>query len=332
MDDIKELFIEVTNQCPQKCIHCSSMSSMNSDVFIPIDKIKEIIMKTKPLGLDRVVISGGEPFLYPKLKELIIFIKDNGLKVTVYSCGVQGNIKNGFRPITEDDFKNLKLCGLNHVIFSLHAASEEMQERISGIKGSFRCVLESITNAQKAGYQVELHTVPMKINIEYIHDLIELAKKINIDRLSILRYVPQGRGTDLLTPSLDQYKKMLEIVEKITKNKNGICIRLGAPFNMLNENSSKCSAGFGKLLISAHGEVLPCEAFKFLRESQPNIYDDDILNIWKNGELLNKIRNIRDNDSNICFRENDKERCSKGCLGQKLLCCGDLIEGVDPIC
>ena len=37
---LKEITIEITQQCPNYCIHCSSMSSLSKNHMMPLEKVK----------------------------------------------------------------------------------------------------------------------------------------------------------------------------------------------------------------------------------------------------------------------------------------------------
>ena len=69
---LKEITIEITQQCPNYCIHCSSMSSLSKNHMMPLEKVKELIDDVDILGCEQISFSGGEPFLH---KEIIINFK-----------------------------------------------------------------------------------------------------------------------------------------------------------------------------------------------------------------------------------------------------------------
>ncbi|MCY2928833.1 MAG: SPASM domain-containing protein [Planctomycetota bacterium] len=88
---------------------------------------------------------------------------------------------------------------------------------------------------------------------------------LGIGKLSILRFVPQGRGLfnagllDLGRDEEDQFVQ--ELVD--FRRRTSLEIRTGSPFNgIVPDNNVPCRAGFRKLVVQADGNVLPCEVFK----------------------------------------------------------------------
>lgn len=50
---LKEITIEITQQCPNYCIHCSSMSSLSKNHMMPLEKVKELIDDVDILGCEQ---------------------------------------------------------------------------------------------------------------------------------------------------------------------------------------------------------------------------------------------------------------------------------------
>ena len=85
---IEELFIEITNYCLQRCIHCSSNADCNRYAEISFANIQDTVQRLLPMGLQSVILSGGEPFLHPDLFAIVDFLKSNELRYSLYTCGV----------------------------------------------------------------------------------------------------------------------------------------------------------------------------------------------------------------------------------------------------
>lgn len=82
-----ELTAEITDACRNECVHCSSRSGPRSSTFLPVEMIKNAIDEIHP---DRIVLSGGEPFLHPDLAEIIDISKASGATLAINTCGVIG--------------------------------------------------------------------------------------------------------------------------------------------------------------------------------------------------------------------------------------------------
>ncbi|ABO49061.1 Radical SAM domain protein [Desulforamulus reducens MI-1] len=331
---LENLFVEITNKCALKCRHCSSEASPSGQEHISINQLVALIDQAYQMGLKSFTISGGEPFLHPDIKELLKYLKKKDISTCIYTSGViqEGNDLIPFPDRLVDFLRN----GLVHnLIFSIQGADSLTHDNITGISGSQIITLESIAKVKKNLLPFEIHFVPMKLNYLEIPQVINLAEQLGANQVSLLRLVPQGRCLDSKEYLLLDRKTAEEFesyVKELTAQPQGISIRLGTPFNCVTESEKVCSASLNKLLISASGEVFPCEAFKFLKGLRNNIHNTELRMIWKNDILLNHLRNISLKDIKVCGDCPSIESCRGGCPGQRMLYNGDIAEGPEPYC
>lgn len=328
---IEELFIEITNHCLQRCIHCSSNADCNRYAEISFANIQDTVQRLLPMGLQSVVLSGGEPFLHPDFFAIVEFLRSKGLRYSLYTCGVVCG-PQGFASIADKVFDRIKDESLDKVIFSLHAGTQETQARISGFSSSFPSVLASIRAAKKSGIEVEIHVVPMSANYAELEQVLEIADELGVSKVSFLRFVPQGRGTEQLRLNREQFLGLQQLYRKYQNGYKGVKIRFGTPFNCITYRGGHCTAGVNKVLINAYGEILPCEAFKYLHGQRPTIYQQDIGEVWQNDQLLNELRAIHVDSVSICDACPYKDGCQGGCPGQRKHLNGDFRKGPDPSC
>lgn len=110
--------IEISRECGgARCIMCNiwrSNTLMNGEkVSTPkmeFEQLKSVANQLWSLGATNVLLSGGEPFCYPKICEYIKYLKDVGFNV--------GAFTNGF-PITEELTKSIVQSGIDTITFSL---------------------------------------------------------------------------------------------------------------------------------------------------------------------------------------------------------------------
>lgn len=331
-NSLRELYVEVTNYCLQSCVHCSSCAGPHVSETIPLEDLKRLIDEGIASGLECFTISGGEPLLYPQLSELMSHIKMNNLKLNLYTCGVMKSSDGMLTYINGETMDVLLKNRPDKIIFSLQGGSKEIHERITGISGSFELTIESIRSVINRGFDVELHFVPMSINLHDLGNVIAIASSMGISRVSILRLVPQGRVIDDIIISPSDGVKLKEEIDNLRQEYPEVSIRLGAPFSCVNLAGNTCSAAKNKLLISATGEIFPCEAFKSLRGTRPKFYSAPIADLWQNDTLLNQIRALEDSGISKCDSCNYYSLCNGGCPGQRMLANGDISIGPDPWC
>jgi len=272
---MEELSIEITYKCPMECLHCSSRASLSNETYIPKEKIFEMIDKCKEhCGTTDVSLSGGEPFEHPDFWEILEYIKKKELRSIVYSCGVQAKKDTNYTHYSHFDYHRLdKLRNLCDVlIISLHGVQETHNKILNINKNAFEFATKTIKDAIWFGIPVEIHFVPTKINYKEIKIIYGVCLALGVRKMSILRYVPQGRGRETSKNGEINLKK-LEFVElqremkyiKELSEKTNTQFRIGIPadFTFLvdfidncNINAKKakaCTGGKTKILVKADG-------------------------------------------------------------------------------
>ncbi len=69
--------------CNLRCLHCYSTSSPSQRQSLPLEKLRHALDVFRREGFNGVSISGGEPLLYPDLRDLLRHIRSLGMIATV---------------------------------------------------------------------------------------------------------------------------------------------------------------------------------------------------------------------------------------------------------
>jgi len=78
--------LETNKSCNLRCRYCYAQSGEDSVKVADFDVLKRIVSEAKELGIRSVVvIGGGEPTLYPNLKELVAYIDSLGIIPMIFS-------------------------------------------------------------------------------------------------------------------------------------------------------------------------------------------------------------------------------------------------------
>lgn len=85
---LNEITIEVTQQCPNRCIYCSSLSDMEKNERLDRTTIFQVVDDAVALGAKTVSLSGGEPFIREDIVEIVDYVHAKGVKVRLYSSGI----------------------------------------------------------------------------------------------------------------------------------------------------------------------------------------------------------------------------------------------------
>lgn len=331
---LTELTFEITRRCPLGCLICSSNGGHPFRHELSTPKIKKTIEEAIILGAEHISLSGGDPFAHQDLEEICRFIKERSLGLHIYTCGntqVHGSV---IAPLDCEALHRLKELGTDQLILAIHGCDAKMHDRITTMKGSFRNLVTSVRRARETGLVTELHFVPTQINFRQLSTTLDLMRRLEVSRMSVLRFVPQGRGElnrNLLEMSPNEIAELRDIIQRAQNQYSEAELRVGAPFNSFRLGRVvACTAALDKATIRADGTVFPCVSMKGLFEEKDhnNLWSRSLSVIWRDSEVFEFIRQRLESSpkEGTCSDCSSFMNCNGGCLAQRL------IYGTDPYC
>jgi len=157
----KKLRVSLTHDCNYACLYCASgdhdliandpgVNSNHHRPHLKTDELLTIIKKlNNELQLEAVRLTGGEPLLHPRLRSIVLGIKELGIENI-------GMTTNGH--LLAGKATELYAAGLKSVNISLDAISEQTFTRMSRFYGLSK-VLKSIDKVIETGLTVKLNCV-----------------------------------------------------------------------------------------------------------------------------------------------------------------------------
>lgn len=130
--------------CNQRCVYCATEGWKKDENPLSFNEILSVIKQEENLGVKLININGsGEPFLYPRIKEVIKEIRD---------CNIDLRITTNMTLITEELAKELYRQDVT-LIGKLHTADDpSLHDAFVEMRGGHKRVLKSLNNLMKAGY------------------------------------------------------------------------------------------------------------------------------------------------------------------------------------
>lgn len=317
---LKEVKIELTNKCSRNCKHCSSSATSDSKNIKELDfnHVSKIIREAKLMGVETIVFTGGEPLMYDRLSELVKLTSSFGMKSTVYSFAYRNDqTLNQYRTLIEN--------GLNKIIYSLADTLSDEEELSTYEKEEFFDKVFEKNNAI-LGFHYAVSKDSISRLKETVNKTIQMFdNKKYFDKISLLRFVPHGKGTN----DMDLSKKELVTIKDLYLNSsNKSRIRLGSPWNILGIENSPCIIGDEIMIIGFDGIAYPCDSIKYFTELGVggNIKENSLNQIY-NSEYFTNIRNLK--VSNSCLSCSQYNICKSGCIGQKII--ANYIQDVNKV-
>jgi len=304
MAGLHELVLELTDSCPLHCAHCSSESGPHRSSQLPDGVCLRLLNEAHALGASQVSFGGGEPALSPSFERMVARTLSLGMNAEVFTSGVLP-CSDGISPWPDDLVGRLSNLKQLKVIFSIHGPDAATHDAITGVHGSFACMMQSLDLCSRAGLRVEMNFVPLRPNAASFCNVVRLAHRHHVGRISILRFVPQGRGQkNRQELELSAEEEDAFVVQVLSLRRTSpVAIRTGSPFNgIVPGNSVPCRAGSEKLVVQADGNVLPCEVFKHrdTRDWGLSVYGGSLEDILGSKQLRRLRSTIERTDCHAC--------------------------------
>ncbi len=315
----------ITNQCQLRCAHCyqdvfSEEKDLDGSGLLRI--VQNIAETVKSWDAKTCInLTGGEPLLSGELFPLLERLDQES---TVEELGL---ITNGLLLDRQMIGRLGGFSKLKKIKISLDGSDAETNDGIRR-QGSFAKILRNLSHLQvEKRFEIIFMFTLMKRNLHSLSSLIHLCQQLGVDGLILERFIPWGRGRELLTEVLGR-EEWREVLKTVLEDET---FYPHQAFQMVFTNDeieilgAPCVLGRDGLCIMPEGTVFPCRRFPI---SIGNLLEQSLAHIWGESELLNQLRQ----------KENLKGRCRncgidhcRGCRSLALSLTGDHL-GEDPHC
>jgi len=238
------LFIELTNRCNERCIHCYAESTPECSARLELDEIKAVLKEARALGKPTVQFTGGDPLIHPDIVEAVAAARNSGYEtLEIYTNGLALN----------DAMLKRLLPHRPNFAFSIYSHDATVHDRITQVPGSLTRTLASIRRTQAAGPNVRIGIILMPENKGQEADTIrflqeELLLEPGQIGLDVVRSTGRGQFMRGYQPDLTGL--------------HGFGHRPDMPDDVVSvsetDTPSPSLKHRGKLCVSANGNVYPC--------------------------------------------------------------------------
>ncbi|MDI6704256.1 MAG: radical SAM protein [bacterium] len=122
LNDKFQIELELTNDCNLGCLYCPRSKMTRQIGYMSLSLYKKIVSECSRLGFSICLSGFGEPLLHPEFSKMIEYAKDRGLKICLYTNGVNLNGEKA----------KVVLGYIDELFISLDAEGEEVYHKIKG--------------------------------------------------------------------------------------------------------------------------------------------------------------------------------------------------------
>lgn len=264
---LRELTLEITQDCMNRCVYCSSRAVPHSEMpAIEAETVSKVVADAMTLGLRSLAISGGEPFLHPDIRRILTECAGYRVRrLVVYTSGVFRDDGGGAVSLPDELTAMARSCKAE-LVFNVQSTLARIHDGLVGAKGRLAMTLLAMQRAVAGGNTVECHIVPNHQNARSLASTARHLISLGVRRVSFLRLVPQGyalENREMIVCNDEDDAIMREQFRLLLSDPNADHVyRFGVPFSKHSRTRKACGAGCSKAIMRWDGTFLPCEAFK----------------------------------------------------------------------
>lgn len=270
--------VSITDRCDLRCRYCmpEGCEKVLMSKILTYEEIERICRVAADLGISRIKITGGEPFVRLGCTDLIRNIKatDGIGEVTVTTNGQTLD-----RYIDE-----LKEIGVDGINISLDTLDPEKFAYITG-GGELAKTLRSIEMSAASGLKTKVNCLMQKgFNEDEINGLADLASIYGVD-VRFIEIMPVGAGYGSRGVSNEQILRMLrdrwpDLEADGTAHGNGPAVyyrRAGmtGAIGFISALSGKFCAECNRVRLTSQGQLKPCLCYEAGTDLKPYLSGTD---------------------------------------------------------
>lgn len=253
--------------CNFRCEHCSvkRFQGKKEGRFFTIPDVRELSRQADEMGLAHVVITGGEPLVFPDFDQIVEALDPSKFYIT---SDTNGWFLDSARA------RHLKSIGVDKIQLSLDSLNAEEHDSFRHHPGSHARALRAIDAALEAGLNIILSTVVthQRVRSEEFIEYLEFAKSKGVGTfVTYAKPVGSWEGNFDVLVNRDDMAYMRELEKRYA-----VFTHLTPSYGM----DLGCIAVKRMVSITKYGDVMPCP---YIHTSLGNFFEEPLKDIIERG-------------------------------------------------
>lgn len=261
---INYLRLAVTDRCNLRCNYCmpaEGIDFVKNDKLLTIDELSRLSEIMVDQGIDKIRITGGEPFVR---KDLMVLLRKLARLEGLKDISVTTNAT-----LIGPYIDELKSLGIKNINVSLDAINKETFEKVTR-RDQYEIVHNNLIRLITEGFNVRTNYVVLSgQNTQDILPMLELTKDFEVC-VRFLEEMPFNGGSKSFNTIEWDYKQILEYIKtthpnyyKLESPKTSTSVNYKIPgykgsFGVIPSFSRTFCGSCNRLRISAVGDVITC--------------------------------------------------------------------------
>ena len=299
-EELESIGIILTERCDYNCIYCFGSYGRASTQAkeLTLDKAISIIREARSLSAEHIILSGGDPFEYRGILDILDVVRLEGFR----SCEISSK---GIR-LTKEFIKDLKKTGLKRIQISIDSLNADSNDYLSGTARSLEYAFRAIFWSRWYGIDVSARSTVTRMNYKEIGAFIDSLCHMGIKQIRLVSVIPVGKALAEMALSSKEANYVSGLVEAARSEHKEAQIEFFSP---KAGSPLYCSGGKTSLFVYPDGDVSICDLASQIKNNfhLGNVYNDSLKN------CLRRSRTVNTNSIEACRQCAAREVCNEGC-------------------
>jgi SynChlorMet cassette radical SAM/SPASM protein ScmF len=321
--DLRQIYFYLTEGCNCACRHCwlapkLDPTASKTDV-LPLETFEAVIAEAKPLGLQAVKLTGGEPLMHPQILDILGVVRRERLSLSIETNGMQ---------CTPEVAEAIAACEDRFVAVSVDGVDAATHDYVRNLPGAYDRALAGIAAIESAGIAPQIIMSVMRCNVDQIDDLVHWAENAGAESVKFNIVQPTARGRALSDGAdglaVEEYIEIGRRVERDLVPHVRIPLHYSYPaaFQSLSRLAAEGGGGTcgikGLIGVIATGEYALCGVGQHAPELVFGVAGrDPLATLWSHDAVLQSLRDgLPDQLEGVCSRCVMRYRCLGSCVAQ----------------
>jgi len=307
------VWFEPTMRCNLQCEFCHQRERRRISKYeMNIKEIEYFFKQVAEWGIKLIELIGGEIFVRKDFFEILDLIEKYGLKVKL---GTNGTL------LSQSIIEKLKKYSCIESLSVSIDGPPNIHNKLRGHPKAFELSVNALKQLSKGKFITVIYAVILPENFDNIDFLINLAKELNIDRLTFMpemfytkeeievtkKYLSLDESERIFVEQRDNINQheyvddVIKVIDKIKsiRTKKGVFVpiypRVSYKYpkdfflKTLHTKKQLICKHFYSLTVIENGDVLICP---FIHRKMGNILQENIEEIWNNEQMREMRRQI----------------------------------------
>jgi len=318
-------WLTINRACNLRCEWCyATMTGFNPKDTMTMAVVDASVKAMKDIGVESVILIGGEPTIHPHFLEIVRLIKAYGL-----NCYL---VTNALRFADQSFLDRTIEAGVDSITISFKSPTRELFKKDTSMD-MFEVQCQAVKNVGLSPIHSVMNVTACDTLLENLDGMIEIAKELKVSSFAIDTGKPIFLNDESYADGMGSPKRMVNFfIEANRKLKNShlrFSLKVAIPFclfpkayldEMLADGNvmSGCQMQSGNgLIVDPQGRIIPCNHIcdKFLGVmGEEGVMDLESYWRYRNSEQVDKFFQIAAScQSKKCVECNYWTKCGGGC-------------------